>query len=122
MMEVIKSLNLIDNEGLTILLFICSMGFTALTKVATPLESKYLPFASMIFGIIAGILVALIFHEDIGRAAIAGLLVGGFTSGLYAGVKGSLGGYDSSAKSTISDDLTEVKTPKYNQENNTRRN
>ncbi|GEO48359.1 hypothetical protein LKI01_23580 [Companilactobacillus paralimentarius] len=121
-MEIIKSLNLIDNAGLTVLILICSMGFTALTKVATPLENKYLPFVSMIFGIIVGILVALIFHEDIGRAAIAGLLVGGFTSGLYAGVKGSLGGYDTSVKSTISDDLTEVKTPNYNQKNNTRRN
>lgn len=53
MMEIIKSLNLIDNEGLTILLFVCSLGFTALTKVATSLENKYLPFASMIFGIIS---------------------------------------------------------------------
>lgn len=121
-MEIIKSLNLIDNAGLTILIIVCSMGFTALAKVATPLENKYLPFVSMIFGIIAGVLIALILHEDMGRAAIAGLLVGGFTSGLYTGVKGSLGGYDSSVKSTISDDLTEVKTPKYNQENNTRRN
>ena len=120
-MEIIKSLNLIDNVGLTILILVCSMGFTALTKVATPLENKYLPFVSMIFGIIVGILIALIFHEDIGRAAIAGLLVGGFTSGLYTGVKGSLGGYDSPVKSIISDDLTEVKTPMY-QENNTRRN
>ena len=120
-MEIIKSLNLIDNVGLTILILVCSMGFTALTKVATPLENKYLPFVSMIFGIIVGILIALIFHEDIGRAAIAGLLVGGFTSGLYAGVKGSLGEDDSPVKSTIGDDLTEVKTPMY-QENNTRRN
>lgn len=121
-MEIIKSLNLIDSVGLTILILVCSMGFTALTKVATPLENKYLPFVSMVFGIIAGILIAVILHEDVGRAAIAGLLVGGFTSGLYTGVKGSLGGYDSSAKSTISDELTEVKTPKYNQKNNTRRN
>lgn len=122
MMEIIKSLNLIDNVGLTVLILICSMEFTALTKVATPLENKYLPFASMIFGIIVGILIALILHEDIGRAAIAGLLVGGFTSGLYTGVKGSLGGYDSSVKSIIGDDLTEVKTPKYSKSTNLRRN
>ena len=122
MMEIIKSLNLIDNAGLTVLILICSMGFTALTKVATPLENKYLPFVSMIFGIIAGILVALIFHEDIGKAAIAGLLVGGFTSGLYTGVKGSLGGYDTSAKSTINEDLTEVETPTYQSSTNLRRN
>ena len=121
-MEIIKSLNLIDNAGLTILILVCSMCFTALTKVATPLENKYLPFVSMIFGIIVGILIALIFHEDIGRAAIAGLLVGGFTSGLYTGVKGSLGGYDASAKSTIGDDLTEVKTPTYSKSTNLRRN
>lgn len=38
-------------------------------------------------------------------------------------IAGSLGLiYDTSSKSTISDDLIEVKTPKYNQENNTRRN
>jgi len=53
MMEIIKSLNLIDNAGLTILILVCSMGFTALTKVATPLENKYLPFVSMIFEIIS---------------------------------------------------------------------
>ena len=40
MMEIIKSLNSIDNAGLTILILVCSMGFTALTKVATPLENK----------------------------------------------------------------------------------
>jgi len=39
-MEIIKSLNLIDSVGLTILILVCSMGFTALTKVATPLENK----------------------------------------------------------------------------------
>jgi len=121
-MEIIKNLNLIDNVGLTILILICSMGFTALTKVVTPLQSKYLPFVSMVFGIIAGISVAFILHEDIGRAAIAGLLVGGFTSGLYTGVKGSLGGYDFPVKNTTTGELTEVKTPKYNQEINTRRN
>lgn len=75
-MEIIKSLNLMDNVGLTVLILVCSMGFTAFTKVATPLESKYLPFASMIFGIIAG------------------LLVGGFTAGLFNGVKGVTGGYE----------------------------
>lgn len=121
-MEIIKSLNLIDNVGLTVLILICSMGFTAFTKVATPLENKYLPFVSMIFGIIAGALIAMILHEDIGKAAIAGLLVGGFTSGLYTGIKGSLGGYDSSVQSTISDDLTEVKTPTYSKSTNLRRN
>jgi len=53
MMEIIKSLNLIYNAGLTILILVYSMGFTALTKVASPLENKYLPFVLMIFGIIS---------------------------------------------------------------------
>ena len=93
-MEIIKSLNLIDNAGLTILILVCSMGFTALTKVATPLESKYLPFASMIFGIIAGILIAVVFHDkELGKAGLTGFLAGGYTAGLFTGIKGILGGY-----------------------------
>ena len=53
MVEISKSLNLMDNAGLMVLILVCSMGFTAFTKVATPLENKYLPFVLMIFGIIS---------------------------------------------------------------------
>ena len=53
-----------------------------------------LPFISMVVGLLVGLLIALVFHDtELGKAGLTGFLAGGYTSGLFTGVKGVLGGY-----------------------------
>ena len=93
-MNWIQSLNLIDAAQLAIIGVLCS-GITQAVKANNLLPAKYMPFVSMGLGVVISALVALIFKDsNIGQAILAGLLVGGFTAGLFNGVKGVTGGYE----------------------------
>ena len=63
------------------------MTISALKK--TKIDSKFLPWLSMLVGVAAGLLaVAATNDVDYLQGAVLGLLVGGFTSGLFDGFKG----------------------------------
>lgn len=95
-MEWIQSLNLIDAVQLTIIAVLCS-GITQVIKTNKILPSKYMPFVSMGLGVVIAVGVALIYKDaNIGQAVLAGLLVGGFTAGLFTGVKNVKSNYEES--------------------------
>ncbi|KRK90532.1 hypothetical protein FC88_GL001789 [Companilactobacillus futsaii JCM 17355] len=53
----------------------------------------------MVVGIIVGLVIAGIFGDvSLGKAGLAGFLVGGTTAGLFTGFKGVTGGYESNDK------------------------
>lgn len=95
-MEWIQSLNLIDAVQLTIIAVLCS-GITQVIKTNNILASKYMPFVSMGLGVVIAVGVALIYKDaNVSQAVLAGLLVGGFTAGLFTGVKSVKGDYKES--------------------------
>ena len=48
----------------------------------------------MLVGLLVGLLIALVFHDtELGKAGLTGFLAGGYTAGLFTGIKGVLGGY-----------------------------
>jgi len=48
----------------------------------------------MVVGLLVGLLIALVFHDtELGKAGLTGFLAGGYTAGLFTGIKGILGGY-----------------------------
>ncbi|APX72099.1 hypothetical protein M5C72_02835 [Companilactobacillus allii] len=85
-MDIIQNLNLINATELILIALIC-YGLTQAAK-QSKLKSTYMPFISMVVGAFVGIIVALIMHDsELGKAGIVGFLVGGWTSGLFTGVK-----------------------------------
>ncbi|KRK80756.1 hypothetical protein FD03_GL002187 [Companilactobacillus nodensis DSM 19682 = JCM 14932 = NBRC 107160] len=53
----------------------------------------------MAVGLLVGLAIAGVFHDgDLGKAGLTGFLAGGYTSGLFTGIKGVLGGYENSEK------------------------
>lgn len=86
-MELFQNLNLIDATELVLISLVC-YGLTAATK-KSKIKNTYMPFISMGVGIFVGIVVALVMHDsELGKAGLIGFLVGGWTSGLFTGVKG----------------------------------
>lgn len=89
-MQIIQGLNLIDVAQLTIIAVLCYI-LTNSVKNTKAIDSKWMPFVSMGLGLVLAILTALVFHDkEIGKAIIAGLLIGGWTSGMFDGVQGFL--------------------------------
>lgn len=81
-MQIIEGLNLIDVAQLMIIAILCYV-LTNSVKNTKVIETKWMPFVSMLLGLILAIVTALVFHDkEIGKAIIAGLLVGGWTSGM----------------------------------------
>lgn len=89
-MQIIEGLNLIDVAQLTIIAVLCYI-LTNSVKNTKAIDSKWMPFVSMGLGLVLAILTALVFHDkEIGKSIIAGLLVGGWTSGMFDGIQGFL--------------------------------
>ncbi|GEO78540.1 hypothetical protein FD29_GL002060 [Companilactobacillus mindensis DSM 14500] len=89
-MQIIEGLNLIDVAQLTIIAVLCYV-LTNSVKNTNTIDSKWMPFVSMGLGLVLAIVTALVFHDkEIGKAIIAGLLIGGWTSGMFDGVQGFL--------------------------------
>lgn len=114
-MDIIQNLNLIDASQLLLIATCCYMstGYAKTTRI----KNTYLPFVSMVMGIIVSLIVAKAFGDtNFIKAGIAGFLVGGWTSGLFTGIKGAFGGYELDTK--VEDDstgkqLNEVTAPEY---------
>lgn len=123
-MDIIQNLNLVNAGELMLIALICYTLTAGIKK--TRIKNAYMPFISMVVGIFVGIIVAWAFHDaDIVKAGIAGFLVGGWTAGLFTGIKGAFGGYELESSSTKVDEapqLNEVTAPKYGASVNTRRN
>lgn len=85
-MAIIQNLNLIDATELLLIALSC-YGLTQATK-QSKIKNTYMPFISMGVGILVGIVVALVMHDvELGKAGLIGFLVGGWTSGLFTGIK-----------------------------------
>ncbi|WP_125711783.1 hypothetical protein [Companilactobacillus kedongensis] len=123
-MDIIQNLNLIDASQL-LLIAVCCYIATGYAKT-TRIKNTYMPFISMVVGVLVGLIVAKAFGDtNFIKAGIAGFLVGGWTAGLFTGIKGALGGYELESSSTKVDEapqLNEVTAPKYDTSVNTRRN
>jgi len=89
-MQIIEGLNLIDVAQLTIIAVLCYI-LTNSVKNTKTIDIKWMPFVSMGLGLVLAIVTALVFHDkEIGKSIIAGLLIGGWTSGMFDGVQGFL--------------------------------
>jgi len=89
-MEIIEGLNLIDAAQLVVIAILCYV-LTNSIKNTKVVDTRWMPFVSMALGLVIAIVTALVFHDnEIGKAIIAGLLVGGFTSGMFDGIQGFL--------------------------------
>ncbi|MFC6324053.1 phage holin family protein [Companilactobacillus baiquanensis] len=122
-MDIIQNLNLINASELLLIAICCYVLTSGIKK--TRIKNAYMPFISMAVGILIGVIVALAYHDvNIVKAGIAGFLVGGWTSGLFTGIKGAFGGYevDNKTSNSKSSGPVEVSTPKYDTKINTRRN
>jgi len=96
-MDILQSLQLTNVTELTIIILVCYLLTAAAKK--SKLDNKYMPFISMIVGLLVGLLIALVFHDkELGKAGLTGFLAGGYTAGLFTGIKGILGGYENSEK------------------------
>ena len=92
-------MNLINSAELVIMAVIVYAITQALKQ--TKIKNAYMPFIAMGVGILVGLTIALIFHEqELGKACLAGFLVGASTSGLFTGIKGVAGGYSTEWKPT----------------------
>lgn len=85
-MELFQGLNLIDGTELIAILLVC-WAFNEGVKKSN-IKNQYMSFISMGVGIMVGLLIALVFHDgELGKAGLVGLLMGGFTTGLFKDVK-----------------------------------
>lgn len=86
-MDYIQQLNLGTTAELMITIAVVFVLSQAIKKTKVP--NKYIPWVSMGVGVIAGIIaVAVTANTNYLPGAVMGLLVGGFTSGLFDGFKG----------------------------------
>jgi len=91
-MDILQGLQLMNITELTIIILVCYLLTAAAKK--SKLNNKYMPFISMIVGLLVGLLIALVFHDkELGKAGLTGFLAGGYTAGLFTGIKGISGGY-----------------------------
>ena len=91
-MDILQGLQLMNVTELTIIILVCYLLTAAAKK--SKLDNKYMPFISMAVGLLVGLAIAGVFHDgDLGKAGLTGFLAGGYTSGLFTGIKGVLGGY-----------------------------
>lgn len=86
-MDIFQNLELIDGAELTIILLVCWEVNAAVKN--SNIKNQYMSFISMAVGIVVGVLTAFIFKDtqNIGMAGLMGLLMGGFTTGLFKDVK-----------------------------------
>ena len=98
-MDYIMALNLINSADLANMAIILNAITQALKQ--TKIKNTYMPFIAMAVGIFSGLIIGLIFHEqELGKACLAGFLVGASTAGLFTGIKGVAGGYSTEWKPT----------------------
>lgn len=86
-MDYIQQLNLGTTGELTITILVVFVLAQAVKK--TKVDNKWLPWISMGIGMVAGVIsVAVTKDTNWLSGGLMGLLVGGFTSGLFDGFKG----------------------------------
>ncbi|BDR56868.1 holin [Xylocopilactobacillus apis] len=100
-MELLQSLNLGTTAEIVIIVAIVYALVAAVKQ--TKLSNKWLPWISMILGIVAGLVSVLITsNHNFASAGFLGFIVGGFTSGLYDGISGFLKKAEDEAKLVMS--------------------
>jgi len=86
-LDYIEQLNLGTTAELMITIAVVFILTQAVKK--SKVKNRYMPWVSMGLGIVAGILsVAVTKDTNYLSGAVMGLLIGGFTSGLFDGFKG----------------------------------
>ncbi|WP_048702347.1 holin [Companilactobacillus ginsenosidimutans] len=100
-MDYILGLNLISAGELT-LIGVAVYAITQAIKISKiKLANKYLPFVSMILGVLIGLFVGFMQNDSsLYQSGFAGFLVGASTAGLFTGFKGVAGGYSTEWKPT----------------------
>lgn len=87
---IIEGLNLIDVAQLTIIAILCYVLTNSIKNTKT-IDTKWMPFIWIALGLILAIVTALVFKDkEIGKVIIAGLLIGGWTSGMFDEIQGFL--------------------------------
>ncbi|QCX24598.1 holin [Companilactobacillus futsaii] len=98
-MDIIQGFGLVSAPELAIIGIGVYFIIQAIKLSKLKIANTYLPFIAMVVGIIVGLVIAGIFGDvSLGKAGLAGFLVGGTTAGLFTGFKGVTGGYESNDK------------------------
>lgn len=89
-MEFVQQLNLVSTGELMVMIAL-TFALTQATK-QLKFNNKWVPWMAMLIGAIVGVVAVAVYHDNnfVG-GAVAGVLVGGFTSGLFDGFKGFKG-------------------------------
>lgn len=89
-MDFIQNLNLGTTAQISLILAVVFCLTQAVKQ--TGIDNKWMPWISMLIGVFAGLLAAVINADShYLSSAVLGFLIGGFTSGLFDGFKGFSG-------------------------------
>lgn len=98
-MDIIQGFGLVSAPELALIGIVVYFIIQAIKLSKIKIANTYLPFIAMVVGVFAGLLIAGIFGDvSLGKAGLAGFLVGGTTAGLFTGFKGITGGYQNNDK------------------------
>ncbi|MQM78818.1 holin [Lentilactobacillus buchneri] len=89
-MDFIQNLNLGTTAQISLILAVVFCLTQAVKQ--TGIENRWMPWLSMVIGVVAGLVSALLISDaNYLSSGVLGLLIGGFTSGLFDGFKGFSG-------------------------------
>lgn len=81
-MDIFEGLHLIDGIEMAVIFLVCWEVNKSIER--SKIKNQYMSFINMGIGLIVGLLVAWIFQDTaLGKAALVGLLMGGYTTGLF---------------------------------------
>ena len=104
-MDYILGLNMISAAEATILM-VATYISTQITKKTTKVNNNFMPIFSVGYGIVFSFFIGtFVFHDaNIYQTVLVGFLIGGATSGVFTGVKGIVGGYNTSEPQNTTED------------------
>lgn len=96
MIDIIEQLNLLSPVEIILISAGCVVCTSLVKK--TKINNSFMPLVCCGFGVLFSVWVAYSMHDaEIGKATLAGFLIGGTTTGGWTFVKDIRGGYDTNA-------------------------